>query len=199
MPGVLGYAREAWRKVVRFRDRWLKRAVPRDVPCRRGCEEIGGSCCQQPVGALVFEGVLIAGLALEPTDVLPPRGSGRERGVPCPFLGDGLACSIYAWRPISCSTLFPARSPCTPTTAIVDHREPVYYAREVDITFCRRAGISWKEQPWPGPLILPAAVRLGRHLLAGERAWALCLDPADRCMDDETIAKLTGRRPVEER
>ena len=54
MPGVFGLASEVMRKVRRLRDRWLK--THGSDQCFKGCS----SCCAQPVGTLIAEGVDLA-------------------------------------------------------------------------------------------------------------------------------------------
>lgn len=176
MPGVFGQAVEVAKRIRRLRDRWTdEQASKRTFPCRPGCS----SCCHQPVGTLIVEGVLIAfRLGVDPL----PAG-GRKRGEPCPFLLVG-RCSIYRDRPMSCSTLFPASETCTEMTKNVDNRAPVHAARELDLAFCRKIGF-----PWPGPLYLDAAVRVGRLLLAGERPH---VEPEDCTMAEADVARLRG-------
>jgi len=184
MPGTFGMAREALRRIRRQRDRWLK--AHGSDQCGRGCS----ACCKQPVGTLIVEGVgIAAGLdrmeALAMAQAVTTEADrGIEHGRPCLFLDGSGGCSIYDRRPIVCATLFP-NGTCTPgQTKQIDCREPVWAARDLDMNFCRRIAF-----PYPGPLLLPAAVLVGLELLAGRRP---AVAPEWQTMSEAKLALLKG-------
>ncbi len=175
--GTWGHAAEALKRIRRIRDRWV--LANRSPQCNAGCS----FCCHQQVGALIVEGVAIAfahpGLAPAET---PP-------GAACALLAGG-RCSIYAERPMSCSTLFPA-GPCREGRAPnVPNSTPVHAARKLDVAFCRRI-----KMPWPGPLRLAKAIEVGRALLEeGPEVAQKIVDWPDLLMREEDIVRLAGRQ-----
>lgn len=184
MPGAFGHAQEALKRIRRLRDRWLK--THGSDQCGKGCSW----CCQQGVGTLIVEGVDIA--------AIPARWEERRQALlddlklgrqlhRCILLADhGGACTIYRSRPISCSTMFPT-GPCAPDLPpppVIDAREPIWAARELDMKFCRRIGLEY-----PGPLFLPAAILVGLDILAGRTPH---IEPEWQVMSDAKLAKLRG-------
>lgn len=186
MPGVFGLDVVTMRRIRRLRDRWLK--THGSDQCHRGCSD----CCRQAVGTLIVEGIDIAGGYPDwrwQRETLADDAALGRRLRRCMFLdGDG-GCSIYARRPISCSTMFPA-GPCTPaTTKVVDAREPVWAAREFDMRFCRKIGLEY-----PGPVLLSAAVLIGLDLLAGRKPT---IAPEWQTMSIEKLRRLRGAARVD--
>ncbi|MCG5248744.1 MAG: YkgJ family cysteine cluster protein [Methylorubrum extorquens] len=84
------------------------------VACRKGCSW----CCYQDVEVSIPEAILVArmraagsefagrlsGLPSDSSTSTGVSGQGRA-GLPCPLLGAGKSCSVYAVRPFACRTL----------------------------------------------------------------------------------------------
>ena len=172
---IWGHAAATLKRIRRLRDRWV--LANRDSQCNAGCS----FCCHQQVGALIVEGVEIAFRhpRLAPVET-PPAAA-------CALLANG-RCSIYAERPISCATLFPA-GPCREGRAKnLPNAAPVHTARSLDVAFCRRI-----RMPWPGPLRLPKAIEVGRALLErGPEAAQRIVEWSDLLMREEDILRLAG-------
>lgn len=87
------------------------------VACGKGC----ASCCHMNVSITRTEAERIAKASgRRMSDVAASRRHATDRhvGSPCPFLGEGGACSIYEDRPLSCrkhASFFEDASACAPS------------------------------------------------------------------------------------
>lgn len=87
------------------------------VACKKGCS----SCCHMNVSVTKSEADRIArtlGTSAAILDTAPHHDPGEFAGVPCPFLDEQGACSVYADRPLACrkhSSFFVDENPCHPS------------------------------------------------------------------------------------
>lgn len=87
------------------------------VACKKGCS----SCCHMNVSVTRSEADRIAktvGTSAAILDAALHHDPGEFAGVPCPFLDERGACSVYADRPLACrkhSSFFADENPCHPS------------------------------------------------------------------------------------